>query len=494
LTRSAATTHSIELLLCTLERVAPFERFNTTGLERALHAFVDSLPVMADEAEDQPLGRLVEGLNDFLGRKPFIDRGESHVSEEFAWLMASALHAVDRLVAARSAQALSFSAIDIMRKMPALHFWRDGDFSAYKSSLGTNVPRWRELNDLLYWTSIAEFRTELAKKNQSLTNDWQIAFVGRFWGFGPEDFERCLDWMHTKEDSDDRLVALSRCINLYAQADRPAAWLKLLRAAVQGDEKLKTELDAHLNPKPSPATEKMDAEHRKWERQREAREQEEEEQNRADWLRDLKENPDRVLHPVGLKPGEFSSDQYYFLVGTEGNCMAVDRKDGANWHGLIPEFGEAVARAYRDAAVAHWRAYQPGLRSEGAETGSTPYSLIFAMAGLVMEAGEDSAFAQRLTPEEARHAFRYGTWELNGFPNWFEPLYRAHPAIGLEAMTKELIWELEHSVAGELLHHILHDILYHAPWLHAEVAPFILDWLYRNDMPNADGLRYCLNT
>ena len=115
------------------------------------------------------------------------------------------------------------------------------------------------------------------------------------------------------------------------------------------------------------------------------------------------------------------------------------------------------------------------------------------MAGLAIEATEDSAFAQRLTPEEARHAFRYVTWELNGFPSWFEPLYRAHPAIGLEAATKELNWELEHSVAGQPLHYILHDILYHAPWLHAEVAPVILDWLCRNDMPNTDGLRYCLN-
>lgn len=492
---AAPTTRSVELLLRTLESVAPFERFNTTGLEQALHTFIDRLPVMADESEDQPLGRLVEGLNGFLGREPFIERGECHVSEEFASLMAPASHAVDRLVAARSAQALSTSAIDIMRNMPQLYFWRGHEFSAYKLSLGANVPRWRELNDLLYWTSIAEFRTKLAQKNQSLTYDGQMAVFGQFWGFGPEDFERCLDWVRTKQDGDDRLVALSRCIILYIQADRPEAWLKLLRSTVRGDEKLEAVLETSLNPKPSPAMEKIAAEHRKWKRQHEAREREEE-QKRADWVRELKEDPDRVLHPAGLKPGEFSCDQYFLLASTSKDRMTVDRKDEVNWRGLIPEFGEAVARAYRDAAVAHWRAYQPGLRSEGVEAGSTPDSLIFAMAGLAIEAAEaaeDSSFAQRLTPEEAQHAFRYVTWELNGFPSWFEPLYRAHPGIGLEAVTKELIWELKHSVAGEPLHYILHDILYHAPWLHAQIAPLILDWLRRNDMPNADGLRYCLN-
>ncbi len=488
----APTMRSVELLLRTLMSVAPFERFNTTGLERALHAFVDRLPVMADKAEYQPIDRLVEGLNGFLGREPFIERGECHVSEQFAWLMSSASHAVDRLVAARSTQALSPSAIAIMRNMPALHFWRGDDFSEYKLSLGKNVPRWRELNDLLYWTSVTESRAKLATKSQPLTDDWQIAFAGHFWRLGPEDFERCLDWVRTKEDGDDRLVALSRCINLYIQADRPSAWLNPLRVAVQGDEKLETVLEGRLDPKPTPIMEKMDAEHREWERQREARERRDE-RNRADWVRELKENPDRVLHPVSLKPGDFSVDQYHLLASISGDRMAIERKDEANWRGLIPEFGEAVAHAYRDAAVAHWRAYQPGLRSEGAEAGSTPYSLIFAMAGIAIEAGEDSAFAQRLSPEEARHAFRYVTWELNGFPNWFESLYRAHPAIGIQAVTKELIWELEQSIAGEPLHYILHDILYRVPLLHAEVAPIIFDWLCKHDMPNADGLRYCLN-
>lgn len=490
---AAPTTRSVELLLRTLEAVAPFERFNATGLEQALHAFVDRLPVMADEADDQPLGRLVDGVNGFFGREPFIE--ECHVSEKFAWLMAPALHAVDRLVAARSAQALSPSAIAIMRNMPALRYWRSSDFSGsdfseYERSLGKNVPRWRELNDLLYWTSIADYRAMLAKKDQPLVGDWQIAFVGHFWGFGPADFECCLEWVCTKDDGDDRLVALWRCIHLYIEADRPTAWLQPLRAAVHGDENLETVLEARLDPKPSPAMEKMDAENREWERQREAQEREEK-QNHADWVRQLKENPDRVHHPVGLKPGEFSVDRYHLLVSASGGHMA-ERENGANWHRLIPEFGEAVARAYRDAAVAHWRAYQPGLRSEGANTGSIPCSLIFAMAGLAIEASENSAFAQRLTSDEARHAFRYVTWELNGFPSWFEPIYRAHPAIGFEAVKKELVWELEHSGPSDPLHHILHDILYHAPWLHAEVAPLILDWLREHTMPNADGLRYCL--
>lgn len=486
-----STTASVALLLRTLAHAAPHERFNVTGLGYSLHQFVDKLPVMADGADDHPLGSLIEGLVAFLDREPFVERGECHVSEEFVWLMPVALHAVDRLVAARSEQALTPAAIAVLRNLPALRFWRSSDGREYKHSLDENVPRWRELNDLLYWTSIEACRVHRAAKGETLTDDWPMAYLGHFWRFGAGDFERCLEWVVAKE-GDDRAVALSRCLQIYADADRPSAWLAPLRAAVADDAGLAEALEARLDPKPSPAMVKMDAEHRKWKRENDARERKEK-KNRADWVRTLKANPDRVLHPAGFKPGEFSGDQYHLLGIVMGGGMSTSREDGANWRSLIPEFGEPVARAFRDAAIAHWRVYWPTLRSEGGETGSTPYSLIFAMTGLAIEAGEDSAFAQRLTEEEARLAFRYVTWELNGFPVWFETLYRAFPEIGREAVTTELCWELEHSFGEHPLHYILHDILYHAPWLHAEVAPLILEWLGAHDVANADALRYCLN-
>jgi hypothetical protein len=485
------TMPSIALLLRSLEHVAPYNRFSSTGLARSLHKLVDRLPVMKDDAEDHPLGRLVEGLNVFLGREPFVDRGECHVSEEFVWLMPAALHAVDRLVSARSTQALKPDAIAILRSMPALRFSRGADIDECKTSLSQNVPRWRELNDLLYWTSIEACRARMAVKGEPLLDDWKIAYSGHFWGFGTEDFERCIEWVKSKE-GDDRSVALSRSLQLYVDANRPSAWLAPLHAAVANDETLISNLEAHLDPKPSPAMEKIEAEHRRWKRESDARERKEK-KNRADWVRALKTNPDRVLHPSGFKPGEFSNDQYHLLVIAMDGGASTSRENGTNWRALIPEFGESVARAFRDAAIAHWRTYRPMLRSEGGDTGSTPYSLIFAMTGLAIEAGEDRAFAHRLSEEEARLALRYITWELNGFPEWFEALYRVFPDIGREAVTTELGWELEHSVAGHPLHYILTHILYHAPWLHGDVAPFIFDWLRTHDTTDATALHYCLN-
>jgi hypothetical protein len=214
------TTASITLFLRSLEHVAPYNSLTVTRLGHSLHQFIERLPVMTDDAQDHPLGCLVEGLNVFLEREPFIERGECHVSKEFVWLMPAALHAVDRMVAARSAQALKPDAITVLRNMPALRFWRGTDIDEYKTSLSQNVPRWRELNDLLYWTSIEACRARMAAKGESLLDDWKMAYIGHFWGFGPENFERCLEWVKSK-DGDDRSVALSRCLQLYVEADRP---------------------------------------------------------------------------------------------------------------------------------------------------------------------------------------------------------------------------------------------------------------------------------
>lgn len=488
---ASPTLRSVDLLLRSLDRLEAHERFEVTGLNQAMHEFIDRLPVLADGVPDQLLPKLVSGLNALLDRQPYMERGECHVSEEFAWAMAPAVHAVDRLVGARSAGALEGDSIAILHKLPAVRFWRGDDVTEYRTSLGENVPRWRELNELLYWTSVAERRAHLVKKGERMVDDWQIAFMHPFWRFTEGDFDLCLAWVENKADLDDRLVALSRCLTLFVEAGRPAAWLEQLHGAVAGQRELEAALDAKMNPKLSPAVKKMNTEHRKWEKQQKVKE-EKEQRHRADWIMALKADPDRVRHPAGLKPGEFSRDHYYLMTSVPDGGMANDR-GGADWRTLIPEFGEAVARAYRDAAVAHWRHYRPGLRSEGIDAGSTPYALIFGMAGIAIEASEAEDFLAGLTPDEARHALRYFIWELNGFPNWFEPLYRAHPEIALDAVTKELTWELEQSATDAPMHYVLHDFLYHAPWVHSIIAPLIFEWLVTHEMPNQDSLRYCMN-
>lgn len=247
-----------------------------------------------------------------------------------------------------------------------------------------------------------------------------------------------------------------------------------------------------LNPPVSEQAQEWQREREEYQKKRD-REDRKQEKDRAKWIAKLHANPDIVRNPPSLKPGQFSNDQYWLLGEIEGKGLRKSRGQGADWEALIPEFGAEVAAAYRDAALAHWRNYMPGLRSDGADTGSIPYALIFAMAGLAIEAHEAANFPQNLMNEEITLAYRYITKELNGFPEWFGPLYNAFPKQGFEAIWRELIWELENSTPDQAMHYILHDLVYYAPWLHSRLAPSIHDWLRINEAPNWDSLRYCLH-
>src|SRR5690606_38083834 len=103
--------------------------------------------------------------------------------------------------------------------------------------------------------------------------------------------------------------------------------------------------------------------------------------------------------PPGLKANEFSQIQYHLMEHIRAGKGLYKRSEGGHWGALIPEFGNEVAEAYRDAATAFWRAYQPNTRSEGAAPNSIPVAVMFGLAGLEIELKSESAIA-RLTDAE----------------------------------------------------------------------------------------------
>lgn len=484
---------SVDFLLASIDKLEAYKHYETTGFGQALHGFIDRLPIYDAIGTLEPLAAIVSGLNDYLDREPYIERRECHVSQEFTWLLGPATHAVERLVSARSEAALSPEELAVMLKVPVARFWRGEDFDEYKSRLCELVPAWKELNDALFWRSVEEARDRLeTKKSERLIDDWSVQWIGHYWNFGIDRFHDVLGFIATRDFLDDKLVALSLAHRLFMQADQPDDWLSELELAVEGDSALEERLDTLLNPTMSPrAMEWEEREARRKEKRK--KEEEEHDRNRTEWVEHLKATPDVVCHPPGLKPGEFSSDQYWLLREIEDEGVRTSRVGGANWKALVAEFGGDVARAYRDAAISHWRHFRPGLRSEGQDTRSIPYSLIFAMAGLEIEASEIDNFPANLTEVEVCHALRYLVWELNGFPSWLEQFHRAYPKPVLDAILAELHWELAHTEADQPVHYILHDLVYHSPWLHQYLVPAITVWIEQNEILNHDALRYCIH-
>jgi hypothetical protein len=488
---AAPTLATVARLLNAIPHLTAYNRFETTGLSSAIHQFIDRLPIMADAAATQPLLDLAIGVNALLDRQPHLERGECHVSEEYVWLMGPALHVAQRLVAARAAAALTPAVLSIMLKISAVRFWRRDEAPFYKDRLAELVPGWVAVNDALYWASVDERRTYEAARGQPLIDDPSVSIFGHFWQFDAAAFGRVVDWISERADRDDRLVALSRAATLYMIHERPDGWLDRMRRVIAGDTELASALERQIDTTPSPMAIEWAAQEAEYQRERDEREHRET-TARAQWIAALKADPSRVRTPPRLGPGEFSSDQFHLMRSLEDDGLQTSRSRGADWRALAAEFGDAVAQAYRDAAVAHWRSFEPGLRSEGANTGSIPYSLVFAMTGLEIEATENEAFPNDLDDAEVRRALRYIVWELNGFPRWFAKLYRAFPGPAHAMVWGEVLWELEHSLADQPLHYILHGIVYHAPWLQAEIAPALFAWLRDHDVPNSDVQRYSI--
>ncbi|MGO8489908.1 hypothetical protein ACC757_24300 [Rhizobium ruizarguesonis] len=481
---SDSDPESIELLLGSIGRLEPYQKYEATGLSEALGRLIDRVSNSSNEPS-QALEELATGFRGFLDRAPYIEG--CRVSAPFQWLLEPALQCVEHLVAVRSASALSPAALWILDAVPQARYWRSNDFHDRKSAVGVLVPAWPELNDALYWSTIESYRRQ--HPDEEVTNDWTVGWVGHFWNFKEDSFERVLAWVSSRELRSDKLLALSRAVRLYFEYRKQRTWLSRLRQVTAGDSDLASVLNHLLNPP-------INAERKKYEvserRRRSVREKRaaDEATARAEFAARLAADPDQIRNPPGLEPGQFSTYQYHLLRIAEGeNEVGTSRVRGANWRSLIPEFGLAVAETYRDTAVAFWRDYKPKLRSEGADTSSVPYALTFAMAGLEIEFSAPDISS--LSAFDVQRALRYTTWELNGFPRWLGKFFDAYPMESETFFWNEIVWELNQPAPSEPMRYMLSDLVYHAPWLHARFGKILYDWLLQNDAPNASSLRYC---
>ncbi|WP_049824081.1 hypothetical protein [Shewanella sp. W3-18-1] len=418
---ASANLRSINFLLSSIDKLPPYERRSYSGLSTSLHTFIERISNSVDLSKESVLYELVVGINHFLGRKPHLEHSECKVSQEFTWLIGPACHVVERLITARAVESLSDAILSILLKMPAICYRHGEDSSEYKHKLHDLVPRWPELNDALFWKNVTESRETNKRSDDRLTNIWQVDWLEHYWQFNSDAFARVLAFITSQQFGDDKLIALSLAFRLYEQENEPEEWLEGIRQAILDNPILALSLEERLA---SLKQRNINREESPYERQYQAKRQKEE-RNRALWIKRLRANPDFIRNPQNLSPGELSDDLGWLLREIEGGHgirMRMNRGRKVDWHSLINEFGEDVAYAFRDAAIAHWRAYQPALRSDGADTRSVSYSLTFAMVGLEFEAQEVAGFPLNLTDAEVEHALRYTTYELNGFPSWLDSM------------------------------------------------------------------------
>ncbi|NUW73143.1 hypothetical protein HOP38_11485 [Vibrio mediterranei] len=464
---------SIRYLVESIRQIKDSKRFEVLDLDRTLLDFIE-------RAEIKLIPELLKGLNSYLSAAPFIETRECRVSKKYAWLFGSAIKCLEKLVVNRDPFALSELSLSTMVNVGAWQYWREENLYDVEHELCNLVPGWQELNDALYWHSIENARTHLSGQDKPLTDDWCISYLEHFWAFNRDDFSRLVLFVSTRIEQDDRLVALNAAFRLYQQLGSPVNMLEELHIAVFGEEILVSRLENLLNPITPESTlmyKAAQAEYRLVaEKKRKHRES-----SRNDWIHSLIENPSQITNPK-VKSGEISNNHVWLLRELEKDSSATSRRSASQWERLIPEFGVQVANSYREFCMNHWRNFRPKLHSEEDIGNSIPFALLFGLAGLEIQAKEDSNFPKSLSVEDLGTLLRYITWDINGFPSWLEVVHRTYPEETNKAILKEVFWELENnSKVKEVSSHILHDLVYHAPWLNQHLAGRVFEYLVSSE-------------
>jgi hypothetical protein len=347
------------------------------------------------------------------------------------------------------------------------------------------VPQWPELNRAAFWYGVRKIRQTAPFVNNGtrLTNFWQAYGLGAYCKFGIDDFDYVAESISTLVDQDDRLVALTLAFDIYTKGNRPQAWRDRLHELVRGNDELEKCLDLLLNP---PVSE-YERQEQEWKERASARKKQEQD-NRAQSKAFILSHVELVRASQLNEPTDISQPQWYLHERLREGADKSNRWTVGRWRELIPEYGEAVAEAYREGVTNYWRKYRPLLRSEGAPSNSIPIMVMFGLTGLDIEAVETPDWPLKLSEEEVLLACRYAVYELNGFPPWFPRLFEGHPDIVSEFVLSEIKQEVASEIPGTESHYLLSDVSSSGQWAWDQLAPALLKLLLEHNLTNAFNL------
>jgi hypothetical protein len=474
---STPSPDMIAWLLTALAKSGEKERFSADRLTEAVGKFAQATDLVL-------LPKLVSGLNNLLNQPPVIERRYCEVSQKFGWLLKAAAQSVERLIRERHPAALEPAVLSVLRKFCTSRNYGTDNLHE-KIEVAALVPEWPELNRALFWYDVEESRAGLDKKRGERLNEfWRASVFGGYWRFDKQDFDYVADQIECQTVGDNRLVALSLAFRLYVDNGRPRKWREKLKALVASDSELSARFKKYLNPSTQSAeSRKWKQQEAKWKRQSEERKRKEQE-NRDKCKVYLAENIDKLRNPGLPNPQNITNAQSYLLKQMWAKDDRLTRWTRGDWRCLIDEYGEAVARAFRDGAVAHWRRYKPKLQSEGAPSNETPLSVIFGLTGLGFEAKEAADWPGALSAEEIDIACRYASHELNGFPAWFPRLFEKHPKPVGDFLLNEIRYELTIEKPEHETHYILSDVSWSGDWAWDMIAPELMTLLGSSEPAN----------
>lgn len=459
------TQEGIVWLLSGLGAAAPNTPHQLDPLSDSLEHLIDGLPLVL-------LGFLMDSLIDLLRREPVIEQRHCEISQAYGWLAPTAARVAIRLIKAREPSALSPSTLTALRLLPIASAYSRDNFEDIRRDLPCLVQGWRELNYALFWHSVVQERSwREREKDQRLIDWWHVSIFGRYWDFEAASFDAIATDIADRPLLDDRLIALTLAFSLFVAAERPRKWRERLKRLAATEEALTVQLETLFHPPASDLT-KFRRQQKQWERSNARTTATLDKQLERDKAV-LGERVDQIRYPG--KPGILTQDQLYLMQRMRLKASDSHNQYGAgNWRSLTETYGEPVATAFRDAAVRFWREFKPRTQSQGASINETPYTTIFGLTGIAIEAHENSCWLGKLSSAEAKNAAYYALSELNGFPFWLADLHATFPTEVSDVLLTEIEHELKVETTDTESHYVLYDMAWHGDFARNQIAPALL--------------------
>jgi hypothetical protein len=303
---------------------------------------------------------------------------------------------------------------------------------------------------IAFWRAAERFRGSRMLQGRAIESVWELEILGWSPGLSTVD----LDWLladgPARSLEHERRLAINAALSIWRDAGSPAGLLSRIEAVAHTDAAMTGAYEAWMRPPaPSPELVKSERELKRLQR-RNAIAQAKRDQSWVDFVAELRANPAllRQLRPTS-KEGADSRlfHLWQLLSAAEGSSSRYAIDSVAP---LEPMLGADLAAAFRDGLIAHWRAWQPRLKSAREPEKRNQISSLDCMgiAGVTLEANSRSDWADRLTSEEALHAAIYATLELTGFPKWLSELARAKPEQVVSVLRGEAAAELANLAPG----------------------------------------------
>ena len=201
-----------------------------------LSRLADKVTEFVKSADIQLLPGLIAGFNTLLNLQPMIEGQLCEVSKKYQGLLGAASKAIERLIVDRHPASLETDTLDILDKLAIADGYMSTSVVDTGSDFSKLVPAWPELNRALFWFGIGRARKAMSNKdNERLTSYRRAFLLGSYWRFEVNDFEYVVDAISCRDFIDDKLVALSLAFNLYVEARRHRAWLRMLKKLVWRD-------------------------------------------------------------------------------------------------------------------------------------------------------------------------------------------------------------------------------------------------------------------